>query len=71
MENLHFDGIYQERWRFSWAMLVSGRVVVGKFSMHLFRGHSQGCLGYVVFDRPEWIRLEIPFFFLEFSTQVH
>ena len=22
----HFDGIYQERWGFSWAMLVSGRV---------------------------------------------
>ena len=23
----HFDGIYQERWGFSWAMLVSGRVL--------------------------------------------
>ena len=23
---LHFDGIYQERWTFSWAMVVSGRV---------------------------------------------
>ena len=22
----HFDGIYQERWGLSWAMLVSGRV---------------------------------------------
>ena len=22
----HFNGIYQERWGFSWAMLVSGRV---------------------------------------------
>ena len=25
MENHHFDGIYQERWGFSWAMLVSRR----------------------------------------------
>ena len=24
----HFNGIYQERWGFSWAMLVSGRVTV-------------------------------------------
>ena len=22
----HFDGIYQDKWKFSWAMLVSGRV---------------------------------------------
>jgi len=26
MENPQFDWIYQERWGFSWAILVSGRV---------------------------------------------
>ncbi len=27
----HFNGIYQERWGFSWAMLVSGRVTHDKY----------------------------------------
>ncbi len=31
----HFDGIYQERWGFSWAMLVSGRVIFRKLSSHV------------------------------------
>ena len=30
----HFDGIYQERWGFSWAMLVSGRVS-DIFNLHI------------------------------------
>jgi len=31
----HFDGIYQERWGFSLAMLVSGRVFFGGMAMRV------------------------------------
>ncbi len=32
----HFNGIYQERWGFSWAMLVSGRVTLTKRILGVF-----------------------------------
>ena len=35
----HFNGIYQERWGFSWAMLVSGRVI------QIMGGISDECQG--------------------------
>ena len=36
----HFDGIYQERWGFSWAMLVAGRVFNFTHMFHFFRKDS-------------------------------
>ena len=39
MEIHHFDGIYQERWGFLWAMLVSGRVLVDLSAMDPFPLH--------------------------------
>ena len=53
----HFDGIYQERWGFSWVMLVSGRVTpinIGDLKMKVatcFRGFSE----------KSWILLRLEF----------
>ncbi len=66
----HFNGIYQERWGFSWAMLVSGRVdpswvlLVLKFGIlrHIIYGHMYLCINIYISNYMYPLEIQPPCF---------